>query len=105
MGGQGVGHFVLTPSQVTDPWIPAAQLRSLELQLVALALLLQDTLVPPPQLAVAVHIAFNPIGRFAASTGAGTARLARNSWSAALRAGAGAAEAGAAVRVQAARIN
>jgi hypothetical protein len=71
------GHCDVTPSQVTDPRVPG-QLRSTELQLVLLALLLH-VMVVVPQSTVAVHRAFPSIrGRLAASVGADMAREARN---------------------------
>jgi hypothetical protein len=71
------GQLVVKPSQVTDPRVPG-QLRSTELQLAPLTLLLQVKLVVP-QFTVAVHRAFPSIaGRLAASTGAGVTRETRN---------------------------
>jgi hypothetical protein len=52
---------VVTPSQVTCPGSPTEQLRSTAEQLLELTLLEQDTLMPPPQLAVALQRAFSPI--------------------------------------------
>lgn len=83
--GQAVGHEVVTPLQVTCPRSPTLQLPSVAEQLVVLVLLLQVTVPPFQQVAVAVQRAFSPIaGRLAASSGAGvptgaTAREARKS--------------------------
>jgi hypothetical protein len=71
------GHFVLTPSQVTDPRTAAEQLRFSALQLEPLTLLLHVTLVPSPQSTVAEHSSSDfSIGRLAASSGAAAEREA-----------------------------
>jgi hypothetical protein len=71
------GHFVLTPSQVTEPRTAFPQLRFSALQLEPLTLLLQLTLVPSPQSTVAKHSSADfSIGRSAADAGAGAAREA-----------------------------
>src|SRR5258708_17055120 len=87
-----LGHHVVTPSQVTCPRSPAAQLRSAPEQLVVPRLLLQLMLVLP-QLAVTVQREFVATNRgWAASSGAGVtsraASVARNASSPALSIGA-----------------
>lgn len=74
---QVLGHWVVTPSQVTDP--RCGQFWSVAEQLVVLLLPLQLMVPPGPQFAEAVQRAFPPIaGRFAAGVGAtGAARAAR----------------------------
>ena len=52
--GQAVEHQVVTPSQVTCPGSPTAQLLSTAEQLVTLVPLLQET-VPETQVAVALQ--------------------------------------------------
>jgi hypothetical protein len=72
--GQGLGHTVVTPSQVTDPRWPG-QLWSAAEQLL---LPLQPMVPPAPQFAEALQADFPRTGRFAVGTGAGAlARLAR----------------------------
>lgn len=80
MQGQGFEHQVVTPSQVTCP--SSGQLWSAAEQLEMLVLLLQLTVVPSPQFAVAVQRDFPTIaGCFAAETGAGPTRLDRKALS------------------------
>ena len=103
MQGQGFEHQVVTPSQVTCP--TSGQLWSAAEQLEILVLLLQLTMVPSPQFAVAVQRDFPTIaGCFAADTGAGPARLARKTLSGGAPCDTLAAVAGGARKIRQARI-
>ena len=87
--GQGGLHQVVTPLQVTCPRSFTPQLRSADEQLATPLLLLQLTVAPPPQAAVAEQIAFSPPagGRFASPVdGFSAASEARKTWSAKPRA-------------------
>jgi hypothetical protein len=100
--GQALGHWVVTPSQVTNPRWCNEQFWSADEQLVVLLLPLQWMVPPDPQFAEAVQRALS--GRVAMGVGAGVPREARKALSAGAACGGVAAIAGGARKPRTARV-